>query len=78
LGQIEEASLCELAGARFADKAANVSTALGVVEPDALPLEFTVEPSVDFMSGVVAQIQTQENMDVPRHQCERRCAPEAF
>ena len=59
LGQIEDASFFRFAGTPVA-----VSTAFGaVVEPDELPVEFGVE----LMSGVVAQIQSRENMNVSRH-----------
>ena len=46
---------------RFAGTPVLISTALGAAaEPNALPLEFRV----GLMSGVVAQIQPRENMNI--------------
>jgi len=65
LGQIEDASLF-----RFAATPVAVSTALGAeVDPD----EFPVEPSVELMCGVVAQIQSQEKPGARKY--ERSLAP---
>jgi hypothetical protein len=62
LGQIEAASLFRFPGARFARTPAGVSSGLGAIaEPD----EFPVELTVDLMSGVVAQMQLQENINDP-------------
>jgi hypothetical protein len=68
LGQIEDASF-GLAGTRFAGTrlvtTVAVSTTLdAVVEPDELTVECGVEFSVGLMSGVVAQIQPRENINV--------------
>jgi hypothetical protein len=61
LGQIEDASFGGFAGPRLNATAVAVSAARGaIVEPDELPVEFGVE----LMSGVVAQIQLRENMNV--------------
>jgi hypothetical protein len=61
LGQTEDASFFRFAGPRFAGTPVLISTALGAAaEPDALPLEFRV----GLMSGVVAQIQRRENMNI--------------
>jgi len=43
------------------------------VEIDKLPVEFNLE----LMSGVVAQIQLRENMNVLASQCEPRCPESA-
>jgi hypothetical protein len=75
LGQIEDASF-RFAGPTFAGTPVPVSTALcAVAELDELTVECGVELSVDLMSGVVAQIQPRENMNVLGHECESGCAP---
>jgi len=76
LGQIEDASFFKFAGLRFGGTPAAVSTALNaVVERDELTVACEVELRVDIMSGVVAQIQPLEKMNVPGHECESGCAP---
>ena len=70
MGQIEDASFAlagrRFAGTRLAGTTVAVSTTLdAVVEPDELTVEYGVEFSVCLMSGVVAQIQPRENMNVP-------------
>jgi hypothetical protein len=62
LGQIEDASLFRFAGANCAAAPVAFSTfpgAIGTLEES--PGEFRVEPGVEVMSGVVAQIQAGEN-----------------
>ena len=62
MGQIEDASFFRFAAPRFAGTPVPVSTALGAeAEPDELEVEF----SVGLMSGVVAHIQSRENINVP-------------
>jgi hypothetical protein len=61
LGQIEDASFFRFAGPRFAGTLIPISTALfAAAEPEALRVEFRV----GFMSGVVAQSQPRENMNI--------------
>ena len=75
LGQIEEASFGRLPGTRLEATPVVVSAACGaIVGPDELLVEFNVE----LMSGVVAQIQLRENVNVSASQCEPRCEPASF
>ena len=60
MGQIEDASFFEFAGMTFAGK-----KVAAVGEADELAVECGVEFSVELMSGVVAQIQPRENINVP-------------
>jgi hypothetical protein len=56
-----------------------VSTILGaVVESGEFTIECGAKPNVGLMSGVVAQIQPRENMNVPGQECESGCAPDIF
>ena len=75
MGQIEDASFT-FAGTRLTGMPVGVSTALGAV--GGFIVESWFELSVGFMSGVVAQIQPRENMNVPGHECEPGCALGAF
>jgi hypothetical protein len=58
LGQIEDASFCGFAGARFARRP--LADRGATSEPNKRPVEFNAE----LMSGVVAQIALPENMIV--------------
>jgi hypothetical protein len=84
LGQIEDASFFRFVGTGFADPRfagmpVPISTILGaVVESGELTIECGVKLNVGLMSGVVAQIQPRENMNVPGHECESGCAPGTF
>ena len=84
MGQIEDASFFRFAGTgfagpRLAGTPVPVSTILGaVVESGELTIECGVKLNVGLMSGVVAQIQPRENMNVPGHECEPGCAPWTF
>jgi len=70
LGQIEDASFFRFVGTgfpgpRLAGTPVPVSTILGaVVESGELTIECGVKLNVGLMSGVVAQIQPRENMNV--------------
>ena len=57
MGQIEDASF------RFAGTPVPISIALSAV--GALTVEYGVELGIELMSGVVAQIQLRENINVP-------------
>ena len=70
MGQIEDVSFglegTRFVGTRFVVTTVAVSTTLdAVVEPDELTVGYGVEFSVCLMSGVVAQIQPRENMNIP-------------
>ena len=80
MGQIEDASFFRFVGTGFADSRfagtpVPISTILGaVLESGEFTIECGVKLSVGPMSGVVAQIQPRENMNVPGHECESGCA----
>jgi hypothetical protein len=74
LGQIEDASFRKFGGTRLEAAPVASSDARGaIVEIDKLPVEFNLE----LMSGVVAQIQLRENMNVLASPCEPRCEQSA-
>jgi hypothetical protein len=74
LGQIEDASFRRFRGTRLEAAPVGSSDIRGtIVEFDKLPVEFSLE----FMSGVVAQIELRENMNVLASQCEPRCEESA-
>lgn len=84
MGQIEDASLFRFVGTGFAGPGlagtpVAVSTILGaVVESGEFTIECGAKLNVGLMSGVVAQIQPRENMNVPGQECESGCAPDIF